>query len=63
MKISSTAIITKVMQDIFLKLKFNQPFLSQIMKIEEFKKRIPNLHGKTEYAMHIRNLKHALNHG
>ena len=53
----------RVMQDIFLKLKFNQPFLSEIMKIEEFEKRIPNLHGKTEYAMHIRNLKHALNHG
>ena len=33
------------------------------MKIENIKKLVANLHGKTEYVMHIRNLKQALNHG
>ena len=33
------------------------------MKTEEFKKRIDNIHGKTEYAIHVRNLKQALNRG
>ena len=32
------------------------------MKIEKFKKLINNLHGKTEYVIHIRNIKEALNH-
>ena len=33
------------------------------MKTEEFKKRIDNIHDKTEYAIHVRNLKQALNRG
>ena len=33
------------------------------MKTEEFKKRIDNIHDKTEYSIHVRNLKQALNRG
>ena len=33
------------------------------MKIEEVEKLANNLHDKTEYVIHIRNLKQALNHG
>ena len=33
------------------------------MKIEKFEKLVANLHNKTEYVIHIRNLKHALSHG
>ena len=33
------------------------------MKIEKVKKLVSNLHEKTEYVTHIRNLKPALNHG
>ena len=32
------------------------------MKIEKVKKLVTNLHDKTEYVIHIRNLKEALNH-
>ena len=32
------------------------------MKIEKVKKPVANLHDKTKYVMHIRNLKQALNH-
>ena len=32
------------------------------MKIEKVEKLVANLHDKTEYVMHIRNLKQALNH-
>ena len=39
----------------FLEVEVQSPFLSEWMKIEEFKKRIPNLRDKTEYVMHIRN--------
>ena len=39
------------------------PFLTEIMKIEKVEKLIANLHDKTEYVIHIRNLKQALNHG
>ena len=30
--------------------------------IEKFEKLVANLHNKTEYVIHIRNLKHAINH-
>ena len=61
------------MKDIFLKLMFNilkkihelhsdLPFLSEKMKFEKVGKLIANLHDKTEYVIHIRNLKQALNH-
>ena len=33
------------------------------MKIEKVEKLAPNLHDKTEYVIHIRNLKQALNYG
>ena len=33
------------------------------MKIEKIEKLVTNLHHKTEYVIHIRNLNHALNHG
>ena len=32
------------------------------MKIEKVEKLVANLHDKTEYAIHIRNLKEALNY-
>ena len=38
-------------------------FLLEIMKIEKVKKIVANLHESTEYVIHIRNLKHLLNHG
>ena len=33
------------------------------MKIEKVEKLVANLHKKTEYVIHKRNLKQALNHG
>ena len=33
------------------------------MKIEKDEKIVTNLHDKTDYVIHIRNLKQALNHG
>ena len=33
------------------------------MKIEKVEKLVTNLHDKTEYVIHIRNLKQGLNHG
>ena len=33
------------------------------MKIEKVEKLVANLHDKTEYVIHIRNLKQALKHG
>ena len=41
----------------------NLPFLPERMKIEKVEKLVANLHDKTEYVIHIRNLKQALNHG
>ena len=32
------------------------------MKIEKVERFVANLHDKTEYVIHIRNLKEALNH-
>ena len=37
-------------------------FLPKRMKIEKAEKLVANLHDKTEYVIHIRNLKQALNH-
>ena len=39
------------------------PFLSDRMKINKVKKLLANLHGKTKYVIHIRNLKQTWNHG
>ena len=41
----------------------NLPFLPKRKKIEKIEKLVANLHDKTEYVIHIRNLKQALNHG
>ena len=38
-------------------------FLPERMKLDKFEKLVANLHDKTEYTIHIRNLKQALNHG
>ena len=38
-------------------------FLPEGMKIEKVGKLVDHLHDKTEYVIHIRNLKQALNHG
>ena len=38
------------------------PFLPESMKIEKVEKLVANLHDKTEYVIHLRNLKKALNH-
>ena len=38
------------------------PFLPEKTKIERLEKLAANLHDKTEYLIHIRNLKQALNH-
>ena len=38
-------------------------FLLERMKLEKFEKLHTNLHDKSEDAIHIRNLKQALNHG
>ena len=39
------------------------PFLPDRMKFEKVAKHVANLHDKTEYVIHIKNLKQALNHG
>ena len=33
------------------------------MKLGKIEKRVTDLHDKTEYVIHLRNLKQALNHG
>ena len=38
-------------------------FLPERMKFEKVEKVVTNLHDKTEYVIHISNLKQALNHG
>ena len=38
-------------------------FLPERMKTEKVEKLVSNLHDKTEYVIHTRNLKQALNHG
>ena len=44
-------------------LHHDLPFLPERMRIEKVEKLVANLHDKTEYVIHIRNLKQALNHG
>ena len=39
------------------------PFLPERIKIENVEKLLTNLHDKTEYVIHIRNLKQAVNYG
>ena len=33
------------------------------MKVRKVEKPVPDINDKTEYAIHIKKLKHALNHG
>ena len=56
----------KGMKDILLKLMLHEfqsdlPVLPKRMKIEKVEKLVTNLHDKTEYVIHIGNLKQALN--
>ena len=39
------------------------PFLPKRMKTEKVEKLVTNLHDKSEYVIHLRNLEQALNHG
>ena len=39
------------------------PFLVERMKFEKTEELVINLHDKTQYVIHIRNLKQTLNHG
>ena len=39
------------------------PFLPARMEIEKVKKLVPDLYDQSEYVIHIKNLKQALNHG
>ena len=39
------------------------PLLPERIKIEKVEKLVANLHDKTEYVIHVRNLKQTLNHG
>ena len=41
----------------------DSPFLLERMKTEKVEELVANLHDKTEYVIHIRNLKQALNPG
>ena len=43
--------------------RYDLPFLPKMMKIGKIKKLVANLHDKTEYVIHIRNLKQASNNG
>ena len=45
------------------KIHNDLPFLPERKKIEKVEKLVANLHDKTEYVGHIRNLKQALDHG
>ena len=44
-------------------LHHDSPFLPERMKIDKLEKLVANLHDKTEYVIHKRNLKQALNQG
>ena len=44
-------------------LHHDLPFLPERIKIKKFEKLVANLLDKTEYVIHIRNLKQALNNG
>ena len=65
-------IMKKVIKDIFFDVQYLEKlhelhndlrFLPDRVKIEKDEKLVVNLHDKTEYVIHIGNLKQALNHG
>ena len=39
------------------------PFLSERKRLEKVEKLVINTHEKTEYVVHVKSLKQALNHG
>ena len=39
------------------------PFLPERMKVKNYEEFVANLYGKTEYIIHIKNLKQSLHHG
>ena len=45
-----------------LELHNDLPFLLERLKLEKVKKLVANLHDKTGYIIHIRNLKQESNH-
>ena len=49
--------------EILHELQNNLPFLPEKMKIEKVESLVANLHDKTEYVIHKRNLKQSLSHG
>ena len=49
--------------EILHELQNNLPFLPERMKIEKVESLVANLHDKTEYVIHKRNLKQSLSHG
>ena len=49
--------------EILHELQNNLPFLPERMKIEKVESLVANLHDKTEYVIHKRNLKQSLRHG
>ena len=44
-------------------LKLNLALLLDQLRLKKVEKLVTNLHDKTEYVIHKRNLKQALNHG
>ena len=46
-----------------IELRNDLPFLPEMMKIQKFEMLVANLYDKTEYVIHIADLKQALNHG
>ena len=42
---------------------YDLPFLPEKVKVEKVEKLVANFRDKTDYVIHIRNLKQALNHG
>ena len=59
----------KLIKDIFSKyleklhdLYNDLPFLPERLKIDKVKRPVANLYDKTEYVIHIRNLKQALSY-
>ena len=53
----------KLMFKILSELHKDLPFFPERIKIEKVKKLVSNSHDKTEYFIHKKNLKQALNHG
>ena len=43
--------------------RYDLPFLPEKVKVEKVEKLVANFRDKTDYVIHIRNLKQALNHG